>query len=107
MRVSRLGALVVAAVLLVNSSPLVEAQLGIETQNASGDSCECSPACEGDVGGALGGGGCRGRVVVREDCPCCKVCSQQKGTKCSHPSRPCDTQFGLICSVEGICEGSK
>ncbi|KAK7074221.1 hypothetical protein SK128_023154 [Halocaridina rubra] len=94
-----------AALLLVvflNSPFPVGAQLGIDTQNASGDICDCSPPCEGD-----GGGVCRGRIVSRDDCPCCKVCAQQEGANCTHPTQPCDTEFGLVCASEGICKGKR
>nr|XP_045611187.1 uncharacterized protein LOC123766224 isoform X4 [Procambarus clarkii] len=76
---------------------LAWAQLGGPPDNSAVETCECSPACEG-------GGGCRGRVVERADCPCCKVCAQQEGDPCSHPSLPCDAEYGLVCSPEGVCK---
>lgn len=74
---------------------LISAQVGTE----SSDSCVCSPFCtpvEGD---------CKiGRIVPREDCPCCKVCLRQKGEECDSVIAPCDTKVGLTCSLTGICE---
>ncbi|XP_042237938.1 LOW QUALITY PROTEIN: uncharacterized protein LOC121876666 [Homarus americanus] len=88
-------------VMVVALAPyLVWAQLGASPENSTVENCECSPACEGGVGG----GGCRGRVMAREDCPCCRVCAQQAGDPCSLPSLPCDKEFGLVCSPEGVCQ---
>ncbi|XP_066984324.1 uncharacterized protein sas isoform X7 [Macrobrachium rosenbergii] len=104
-RAHRLWALGAALVLLNLCPSLVGAQLGIDSQNASGEPCECSPSCEGDVGGSSGTG-CHGRIVPREDCPCCKVCAQGFGSPCAPPALPCDSQFGIVCSAESICEAA-
>ncbi|XP_064089512.1 uncharacterized protein LOC135203613 isoform X4 [Macrobrachium nipponense] len=106
LRAHRLWALGAALVLLNLCPSLVGAQLGIDSQNASGELCECSPTCEGDVGGSSGTG-CHGRIVPREDCPCCKVCAQGVGSPCAPPALPCDSQFGLVCSAESICEAAQ
>ncbi|XP_069993704.1 uncharacterized protein sas isoform X4 [Penaeus vannamei] len=79
---------------------VVWAQLGTLTENSTLGSCECSPACEDTVGA----GGCRGRMVARADCSCCKVCAQQEGKPCAEPTLPCDAEFGLFCSPEGVCK---
>nr|XP_053626838.1 uncharacterized protein LOC128684573 isoform X14 [Cherax quadricarinatus] len=90
--------LVSRVVLVVAVVPyLVWAQLGGPPDNSATENCECSPACES-------GGGCRGRLVAREDCPCCRVCAHQEGDSCSLPSMPCDVEFGLVCSSEGVCK---
>ncbi|XP_063596478.1 uncharacterized protein LOC134773237 isoform X2 [Penaeus indicus] len=79
---------------------VVWAQLGTLAENSTLGSCECSPACEDTVGA----GGCRGRLVARADCPCCKVCAQHEGKACAEPTLPCDAEFGLYCSPEGVCK---
>ncbi|XP_071522981.1 uncharacterized protein sas isoform X8 [Panulirus ornatus] len=96
--------LVTRAVLVAALAPylLVWAQLGglQENSTAGGDSCQCTPACEGGVGV----GGCSGREVERADCPCCRVCAQEEGKPCSEPYLPCDTKYGLVCSSERVCK---
>lgn len=79
---------------------LAWAQLATGPQDLAAGECECSPACE-----SASEGGCRARLVPREDCPCCKVCVRQEGDSCALPSEPCDTEFGLFCSPDGVCKG--
>ncbi|XP_076030675.1 uncharacterized protein LOC143018947 isoform X2 [Oratosquilla oratoria] len=78
--------------------------LGVVVQAQSGlvatSPCECSPVCSGNVTTL----DCPdGRVVPRRDCPCCTVCAQKEGEACEEPMMPCDADFGLVCSPEGLC----
>ncbi|KAK4299100.1 hypothetical protein Pmani_028605 [Petrolisthes manimaculis] len=97
----------VCLLVLVLLPCLVWAQLGIvepsPDNSTVNNNCECNPACEGEVSP----GDCRGRVVPRPDCPCCRVCARQEWVPCSNSTQPCDSEFGLVCSPEGVCKGEK
>ncbi|KAK3853918.1 hypothetical protein Pcinc_039560, partial [Petrolisthes cinctipes] len=92
--------LVVALVPCLVWAQLGSGSVGSSPDNSAVDNCDCTPGCEGEVSP----GDCRGRVVSRPDCPCCRVCARQEGDQCANSTQPCDSEFGLVCSPEGVCK---